>query len=164
MGPSTGQFIVSGQTEYDNRGLPIKKYLPYFTSNDFNTLDAIDTTKPFSQAFYDPMGRIITKTNPDGTSTSIAYNQWSTTTIDENGHMQQSVVDAFGRLVQKLEYSGNSPASYSIYATTSYAYDPKGDLISVTDAKGNVTSITYDNLGRKIAMNDPAIWARAVWL
>ena len=162
LGPIAGQYIVSGQTVYDNRGLPVQKYLPYFTSNNLNTMDPINTIEPSSQATYDPMGRVITKTNPDGTYSSVVYNQWATTSTDENGHMQQNLVDAFGRLVQKQEYTGadgrssNYPASsYTLYATTSYSYDAKGNLTSVTDAHNNVTSITYDNLGRKIGMNDP---------
>jgi len=28
-----GEFIVSGRTEYDSRGLPVKKYLPYFAQS-----------------------------------------------------------------------------------------------------------------------------------
>ncbi len=166
LGPNAGQYIASGFTVYDSRGLPVIKYLPFFASNDLNTPDAVaDATNahdPYSQAAYDPMGRVINKINPDGTYSSITYNQWTTATTDENGHMQQSVVDAFGRLVQKQEYmgaDGRSPfypsVPYSLYATTSYNYDPKGNLISVKDAHGNVTGITYDNLGRKIAMNDP---------
>jgi len=162
LGPTVGQYIASGQTVYDNRGLPITKYLSHFTTNDLNTLDTIDTTVPSSQATYDPMGRVVTKTNPDGTYSSVTYNQWSTTTTDENGHMQQSIVDAFGRLVQKQEYLGadgrssNYPAStFTIYATTSYNYDPQGNLTSVMDAQNNVTTISYDHLGRKIGMNDP---------
>lgn len=162
LGPTSGQYIVSGQTVYDDRGLPVTKYLPHFTTNNLNTMDSIDTTVPSSQAIYDPMGRVKTKTNPDGTYSSVTYNQWTTTTTDENGHMQQSFVDAFGRLIQKEEYTGAdgrspnySAATYTLYATTSYSYDPKGNLTSVMDAHNNVTSITYDNLGRKIGMNDP---------
>ena len=162
LGPTAGQYIASDLTVFDSRGLPITKYLPHFTTNNLNTLDSIDTTVPSAQQTYDPMGRVITKTNPDGTYSSIVYNQWTSTTTDENGHMQQSIVDAFGHLVQKQEYTGadgrspNYPASpYALYATTNYSYDPKGNLLSVTDNKNNVTTITYDNLGRKIAMNDP---------
>ena len=107
LGPTAGQYMVSGQTVYDNRGLPITKYLPYFTSNNLNTMDSINTTVPSSQVIYDPMGRIVTKTNPDGTYSSVKYNQWVTTTTDENGHMQQTYVDAFGRLIQKQEYLGS---------------------------------------------------------
>ena len=161
--PTVAQgYIVSGQTVYDNRGLPTIKYLPYFTNNDLNTLDAINASIPSAQQSYDPMGRVLTKTNPDGTYSSTAYNQWTTTTTDENGHQQVSFVDAFGRLVTKQEYTGadgRSPyypkAPYVLLATTTYGYNPRGNLVSVRDNNNNLTSITYDNLGRKIAMNDP---------
>ena len=161
LGPNSGQYIVSGQTVYDNRGLPIKKYLPHFTTNDLSTMDSIIATIPNSQAIYDPMGRVITKINPDGTYSSVNYNQWTTTSTDENGHQEISMVDAFGRLIQKQEFQGadgrspNYPLTpFSLYAKTNYAYDPKGDLISVIDDHNNQTTISYDNLGRKIAMND----------
>src|SRR5208283_3732280 len=72
------------------------------------------------------------------------------------------IVDAFGRLVQKQEFmgaDGRSPyypfSTFNLYATTSYVYDVRGNLTTVTDAHNNVTTINYDNLGRKIGMNDP---------
>ena len=43
--------------------------------------------------------------------------------------------------------------------TTSYAYEPFGNLKQVTDAAGNVTTYTYDTRGRKIAANDPDLGA-----
>ncbi len=158
---NAGQYIVSGLTEYDSRGLPIKKYLPRFTSHDLNTLDAIDSSVPSSQVTYDAMGRTIAVTNPDGTHSNVQYNHWMTTTIDENGHMQKSYMDAYGRLIQKEEYTGadgraaDYPVTpYTLYATTNYTYDPLGRLISVKDAQNNITTIQYDYLGRKISMND----------
>jgi YD repeat-containing protein len=56
------------------------------------------------------------------------------------------------------EYSGTS--SYALYATTTYAYDPLDQLICVTDAASNVTTISYDSLGRKTQSNDPDL---GVW-
>ena len=43
----------------------------------------------------------------------------------------------------------------SPYAATTYAYDVLGKLLKVTDAEGNQTTIQYDNLGRKVNMQDP---------
>jgi len=48
----------------------------------------------------------------------------------------------------------------SLYATTEYAYDTLGHLTAVTDTAvvpsgGNVTTMEYDTLGRKVAMDDP---------
>ena len=162
LGPNAGQYIVNGQKEYNNRGLPIKSYIPRFTTSDLNTMDAVDTSVPFAQMVYDAIGRVIKTINADGTYASVSYNHWMSTAIDENGHMKKSLVDAFGRLIQKQEYKGadgrsaDYPASaFSLYATTNYKYDVLGNLISVTDARNNVTTIAYDRLNRKVSMNDP---------
>ncbi len=40
-------------------------------------------------------------------------------------------------------------------ATTAYAYDPAGNLLSATDAAGFATTYAYDLLGRRIASTDP---------
>jgi len=158
---TAGQFIVSGQTEYDTRGLPIKKYLSYFTSISMNSINPIDPNKPHSIITYDDMGRMIKTQNPDGTYVTVIYDDWKTTTIDENGHQQVAYVDAYGRLIKKEEYSGadgrNSfypSAPFTLYATTLYTYDSEGNLKSVQDAQGNITTINYDNLDRKVSMND----------
>ena len=41
------------------------------------------------------------------------------------------------------------------FHTTRYAYDALDNLTTVTDTMGHTTVITYDNLGRKVAMDDP---------
>ncbi len=168
-GPKAGQYIVSGQSEYNSRGLPVKKYLPRFTSNGLNVMDPIDSTVPSSKFTYDAMGRVIKSTNPDGRFSSVTYDHEITRMVDENGHMQKSYVDAFGRLAKKEEYTGADGRAidypktsyYTLYATTKYVYDALGNLTSVIDAKNNVTTISYDALGRKIGMVDPDMgtWA-----
>jgi len=40
-------------------------------------------------------------------------------------------------------------------STVSYTYEPFGNLATTTDALGNVTTLGYDLLGRKTALNDP---------
>jgi YD repeat-containing protein len=39
--------------------------------------------------------------------------------------------------------------------TTKYAYDPIDELLSVTDAKGNVTSSGYDTIGQMVTLTSP---------
>ncbi len=162
-----GQYIVNGRTVYDGRGLPIKKYLPFLSSDSINTLEFVGGAMPYAAYDYDAMGRVIKTTNPDGTYSSTSYDDWTTTTIDENGHMQKSYSDAYGRLIKKEEYRGsdgrspNYPASaFTLYATTEYIYDSEGNLIQTKDAQGNIATIAYDNFGRKVSMNDPdmGIW------
>ncbi|MCK5581374.1 MAG: VCBS repeat-containing protein [Candidatus Omnitrophica bacterium] len=159
---TAGQYVVSGQTEYNSRGLPVKKYLPYFTSDDMNTITAIDPLNPAATVVYDAMGRAVQSINPDGSFADVVYTDWKTESINANGHKQASYFDAYGRLVQKEEYlgadgrNGYYPAEpYTVYATTLYAYDSEGNLVQTEDAHNNITTIAYDNLSRKTSMQDP---------
>jgi len=158
-----GQYIVSGQTEYDSRGLAVKKYVPFFSTEAFETLVAIDTGCDHASVEYDAMGRAVENTSPDGSKANVEYTDWKTTTIDENGHKQSSLFDAYGRLIIKEEYEGADgrfpsvypQETYTLYATTQYKYNSQGDLTQTIDALNNTTTISYDRLGRKIAMDDP---------
>ncbi|MDZ4241569.1 MAG: toxin TcdB middle/N-terminal domain-containing protein [Candidatus Omnitrophota bacterium] len=159
---TAGQNIVSGQTEYDLRGLPVKQYLPAFTSQPLTEIDPINPSAPFTMIQYDAMGRAVRTIRPDGPFADAAYEDWTATSVDENGHMQKSYFDAYGRLIKKEEYLGadgrdsHYPQSpYTLYATTLYTYDSEGNLTQTQDAHGNITTIAYDKLGRKTGMNDP---------
>jgi len=146
---------VNGQTEYNDRGLPVKKYLPYFSTAAFDTIVAIDPSIPSSSIEYDAMGRTKKTINPDLTFTEVIYDKWSVQTFDENRHKQESIFDAYGRLIQKIEYTGTDPGTYAEYTTTNYTYDSEGNLAQVQDDQNNITTITYGKLGRKVSMNDP---------
>ncbi len=159
---TAGTYAVSGQTVYDNRGLPIKKFLPFFSTNPLDTIETVDNTRPYTTYDYDDLGRLIKTTNPDGTYATVDYDVLKTTTTDENGHKQVSLFDVYGRLIEKQEYTGAdgrspyySATPFSLYASTKYTYDFDGNLTKTEDAQGNITTITYDNMGRKIAMDDP---------
>lgn len=157
-----GRFTVEGQSEYNSNGLPVKQYGPYFTSTPLSELNDIDPSKPFTSLAYDAVGRMIKTTAPDGAYANVIYDDWNSTSYDENGHMLKSYADAFGRLIKKEEYLGQDgrhpvyPASaYSLYSTTYFTYDLKGNLVQTKDAKNNITTFVYDSLGRKVQMTDP---------
>jgi YD repeat-containing protein len=80
------------------------------------------------------------------------------TTIDPNGHQTQQVSDGLGRMIRVREFTGTG-GSLTLYGETRYAYDAGDRLTTVTDAAGNVTTITYDALGRKVGMVDPDMGA-----
>ena len=61
-------------------------------------------------------------------------------------------------------HSGTTATLSSVYLSdyqkgeifiTEYQYDEQDNLERVTDVDGNITTITYDNFGRKTSMNDP---------
>lgn len=159
-----GKYIVSGQTKYNLRGEPVEKYDPFFTTTGLTVVDSIVTSRPHTKLTYDPMGRVIKEQHADGTYNTTQYAGVLTIKIDENGHRQDSLFDTYGRLVRKDEYTGAdgrhtqySQQSYAVYASTHYEYSSEGDLVKLTDAYGNLTQITYDNLGRKKSLIDPNV-------
>ncbi len=105
---------------------------------------------PHHQVFsFDGLGRLRTVTNPDGTRGQRIYGNGFVTSYDELGHERVTWFDAYGQMTQVREKNDNS------YQYTTYRYDLLGNLTRVTDAAGNVTTVTWDSLGRKLAGCDP---------
>ena len=57
-------------------------------------------------------------------------------------------------MIKVSEYTGSDP-SVALYAETNYEYNVTDELTKVTDAANNLTTISYDELGRKTSMSDP---------
>jgi RHS repeat-associated protein len=144
--------VLVTETQYDIRGLVTQTSLPYIQGSE-------SATGRWRTLTYDALGRLTKTTNPDNTSSTVCYNAWTTTSLDPKLHKKVQTKDALGRLVTVQEYTGTGSATDcsggTLYATTSYSYDLLGNLLGVTDAKGNVSSMTYDTLGRKLTMHDP---------
>lgn len=144
--------VLVTETQYDARGLVKQSSLPYIQGTE-------SATGRWSTMTYDALGRPIQSTNPDNTSSRICYNGWATTTLDPKLHKKVETNDAFGRVITVQEYTGQATAGTcaggTLYATTTYQYDLLGNLSSVTDAKGNISTMTYDTLSRKLTMHDP---------
>ncbi|MFZ3138668.1 MAG: FG-GAP-like repeat-containing protein, partial [Thermodesulfovibrionales bacterium] len=137
--------VIVTETKYDNRGLVEYTSLPYFENLE---------TPRWTHYEYDPVGRVTLITKPDLTSMTKSYMQGRTTILDADNHKSVQERDIYGRLVKVEEYKGIFPAA-TLYATTRYEYDTLGNLLKVTDAKNNQTTIAYDTLSRKKSMNDP---------
>ena len=129
---------IAVDTTYDASGRVSQKSLPHFVGG---------ATENVSYA-YDCLGRVTRQTNPDGTYTTTSYLQDTITTTDPMGNQKKVQKDAYGRVVQVKELVSPEQVTF-------YQYDMLGNLVQVTDAKGNKTSITYDSLSRKIGMSDP---------
>jgi len=95
---------------------------------------------------YDFLGRPTRATYP-GTSNpmTIAYNDVNRirTVTAENGRKVEYLADLAGRTTTVREYY-DATNSYA----TSYLYDDIGNLVSVTNALGQVTQHAYDTLNR----------------
>ena len=99
---------------------------------------------------YDVLGRITKQVNPDGSFARTEYNGLTTTVIKSpDGEIEQlttSIKNSQDQLITVIDDSGFE---------NNYTYDPYGNLKTVTDAAGNVTTLTYNLRGQKIAMSDP---------
>lgn len=177
IGASDMDVLVN--TSYDAYGNVTRQYVPYEVSmgSGYRTPD---TGKASTQTSYDILGRPLTVTATDETTTSYEYGDLytkitdarsnsTTTYLDERGRTSQvtpptgpSLTYAYNDLARTVTTTrgGASTTMYSDYAgrntqmadadlgTWSYAYNALGLLSLQTDAKGQVSTLTYDSLGR----------------
>ena len=148
------QQIVTGAVEFDARGLVVKQWTPYLDTGSASYRPPSLVTGPPGHLAtvtytYDPLGRLTQTTDPDGSTTTVAYDDWAVVVTDANGHPSRTTYDAYARPVIVEEFNGTA------LSTTAYQYDPLDHLTQVTDTAGNRTRMTYDSLSRKVAMDDP---------
>ena len=143
--PPIGDTTVKDY-QYNNLGLLGQESLPYF-DNGLSKTSPTANSNLYTVYAYDPTQRVKSVTNAVG-STTYAYNQWTTTITDANGHPKDLAYDAYGNLVAVTEHNGVSTS------TTQYVYDGNKNLIQLTDAAGNVRNFTYDGLSRELSSQD----------
>jgi len=149
-------------TRYDTRGLVRYQTAPYANTaggaGSGYVTPAFGSIDTYTETSYDALGRVVkVAAMSDGSelfATTTAYgsitNRTWVETTDPEGRWFRHYSDGFGRLTRVLEPGGHD---------TYYTYTPRGELETVTDDKGNVTSIEYDLLGRKKQMTDPDMGA-----
>jgi RHS repeat-associated protein len=107
---------------------------------------------------YDGAGRVTRQTHPDGTYISFGYGSdgktASSTVTDERKHTRTTYVDADGRVVR---VRNTAP---QIDASTTTAYDAADQPLTMTDPNGNVTTWSWDLLGRLRKIEDPDLGRR----
>ena len=126
------------------------------------------------QIVYPDASTVVTQYDPNyGNVTQHA---------DENGVITQNTYDAKGNLLKTVEALGLPEQRSTEYtydasgqlismtrkgdantadATTQFAYDAYGNVSSITDAEGGITSYTYDVMGHVLTTTDPRgnIWS-----
>lgn len=135
-----GQVILSDVT-FDNRGLVSAVAAPHFSTE----------TPVWTQFTYDSLGRLTSSRHPDNATATAAHSPGQVTLTDERGSVRRRFLDVWGRLTRVEEVNGADTAA------TTYTYDATGGLGRVTNHLGHPTTMTYDLLGRKVAMQDPNV-------
>jgi RHS repeat-associated protein len=139
-----GGLAADTTYEYDDRGNLVAIEAP----------DPRDDGARVRYAYaYDDLGRLTAFTRPDacGSGVSITYGGLEQTiaeaTCDGSGGSRTKVFDAFGRLIELHEHDPAGPT-----AVTRYQYDANDNLAEIVDADGNITQLTHDWLGNRIAI------------
>jgi YD repeat-containing protein len=141
----TNTYAVKDFT-FNNVGLPASESLPYFASSTPRST-ATSTSALFTNYAYDPFNRLATTTNAVGSTTNTYTNAWRLTVADPLSNKKAYVKDAYDNLVNVVEYNSGP-------ATTTYAFDLKSNLATITDALGNIRVFTYDGMNRRLTSQD----------
>jgi len=150
-----GQSIVS-RLYYDQMGRNYLTKGPFFSTGT-GYPKTPPSICPWSQTFFDDHSRPEEVRTQDSTlgviSAYYAYDGLSTTITDPDGGKKTEKKNYLGKLIQVTEY--NQENGSWVQYLTNYTYNAAGDMLTVTNHYGNVTTINYDTLGRKTSMTDP---------
>ena len=148
-----GEIVQTSHT-YGARGLVTESYLPYRApSADY---DPPDPVRPHSVMEYDPVGRLVRATRPDGNVATVRYLPGRIEETDEAGHLTVRRLDASGQVVaidQQLD--GRT-------LTSTFEFALSGSLLVEQSATGARTSFRYDLLGRVLSTQRPEATATVV--
>jgi len=79
------RWRVSERVEYDNKGLVIRTYRPYFsTRHRYVNDESLRKSGLCDQQFHDPQGRLLRVVNANGDERRHTYHPWYSTIEDEN--------------------------------------------------------------------------------
>jgi len=143
-------------TTYDGNGRKYQVYNP--TRCAAITANCGESTWGYTTTNYDPLNRIKSVIEQDGSTISTNYSAFPCTIVtDEAGNARESCVDGLGRMTSVIEDPGSSP--HLNYQTT-YTYDALSDLTNVVQngsdsAYARTRSFVYDSLSRVTSASNP---------
>ena len=166
---------------YDANGNRLTSTDPLSHTNTFtydthgNLLTQIDPLGNTWTYTYNAVGQRLTQTDPKGNTTAFVYDNGgfntsvtdplgNATTFEYDGNGNQTKITEPGTLITQFAYDGvNNLASITdplgnitqhVYNTKNYKKTGQSFLIQTTDANSNVTTTTYDALGRVTSTTD----------
>lgn len=144
--------IVSGRVTYDAAGRVTSQEQPAFVAGFPNGF-ANATGGRATHFVFDPLDRTTRVTLPDGSITRTNYGFGEglhrMEVIDAESRRRVSLADVRGNVTAIDEILSGSPIR------TRYRYSALSELLDVTDARGNQTTIAYDSLGRRTRFTNP---------
>jgi RHS repeat-associated protein len=158
-GNTSSVAVCSGSSPYETSS-------SYQTGYSYDSLGEVVTkTAPtttwassgqVSTFSYDPAGNVLTSENPDGVTATSTY-----TPLDQLSGVSYS--DSTHDVSYTFDANGNRTAMTDASGTSSYSYDPFGELTSTENGASKTVSYSYDALGDTTAITYPlgggATWA-----
>ena len=111
-------------------------------------------TAQYDYYSYDSYGRLSSISHATGGTTSYSYSGNSSTTIKDGIYIRRTT-NVRGDLIESQDIMGN--ITYSLRPDG----QPASITASMTTSDDVVTTFTYDNLGRRTAINDPSAGTRS---
>jgi RHS repeat-associated protein len=146
--------LIRVTTAFNANGWVAQTSRPYFVSSG-NARYTVNS--------YDALGRVTQTTMPDASITTFCYNGLQTAQTNNLGQTTTALKNAQGLAASVVQGTGITSACSPSAAvtTTSYIYDAFGNLQTITDPAGNVTTNTYDVRGNRTASRDPdmGVWS-----
>ncbi len=162
VGENVG-MTVSGANVYDALGRVTEQDQPAYVTPLNETYSSGLDRRNTTYYSYDGLDRTVRVIAPDGATTATVYgfeglmgagnNLFLTTVIDPMGNIKKSYKDVHDRIHAVVEY--NRIDGKPVEIVTAYDYDLLGQIVRVKDAKGNITGIAYDRLGRRTGISNP---------
>src|SRR5436309_4006489 len=151
---------VSGRIAFDARGRIASQGQPVFDDGPASRFVDVPA-RNLTTFTYDALDRTRKVDFPQGVTTRVDYgfgtldgvSRLLTTRTDPRGRTTRFYRDVREN-VRGVEQA-NAIAGARKTLTTRYAYDPLSQITSVTDARGNVTRLEWDTLGRRVVLDNP---------
>jgi YD repeat-containing protein len=90
--PANNRWVVSGRVEYNNKGLPIRTYHPYFVNSPLYINDASFRQFGYCEKhYYDPLGRKVRTVTAEGYLKRHTYCTWYEIEEDENDTLAETL-------------------------------------------------------------------------
>lgn len=154
-------MVVAGAVEFDALGRPVKEWYPIEEAagliGTYNTGTSVAGPTVTTYDLRDlivrvdkPDGSFITTSHTIGSKAGVGVDLFLTREVDQEGRTQDTYSDVRNNVLGVEFLPGTADA-----VLTRYGYNGLGELLRVVDNGGNVTSYTYDMLGRRTSDDTP---------
>lgn len=150
---TTQRWAGTGRTIYNNKGKPVKKYEPFFSSTHLYEPepDMIDTgVTPV--LFYDPVERVIVTLHPNHTYEKVVFDPWRQITWDANDTVTldpRTDGDVSGYVREYFDAQPSGWQTWYVQRQSPALGAPEQSAANKASAHADTPAIAYfDTLGR----------------